>query len=224
MKILIVRHAEPDYSIDSLTPKGWREAELLSRRLSRLRARDTARATLDKLGREATILPWLREFPGKIQRECDAAPRIPWNLEPQYWTGRPLLFDREGWLRDLVVAAGDVPETYTRTVAALDGLLAEHGYRRDGLIYRCAQNTARTLLFFCHFAVGMVLISRFTGIAPPLLWQGLFMPASSVSTVITEERVKGEVFWKVQSIGDTSHLYAADEPVSRAGLYDEVLP
>ena len=28
MRILIVRHAEPDYAIDSLTPTGWKEAEL----------------------------------------------------------------------------------------------------------------------------------------------------------------------------------------------------
>ena len=53
MKILIVRHADPDYSIDSLTKTGWREAELLSQRLTKLdvtafyqsplgRAQDTA--------------------------------------------------------------------------------------------------------------------------------------------------------------------------------------
>ena len=62
MKILLVRHAEPDYTIDSLTPKGRREAELLSRRLCKLdvknfyvspqgRARDTASYTLSKLNR-----------------------------------------------------------------------------------------------------------------------------------------------------------------------------
>ena len=28
MKIIFIRHAEPDYSIDSLTEKGWREAEI----------------------------------------------------------------------------------------------------------------------------------------------------------------------------------------------------
>ena len=33
MNIYIIRHAEPDYARDSLTEKGWREAELLSRRL-----------------------------------------------------------------------------------------------------------------------------------------------------------------------------------------------
>lgn len=36
MKLLIVRHGDPDYSIDSLTPKGWHEAELLKNRLTKL--------------------------------------------------------------------------------------------------------------------------------------------------------------------------------------------
>ena len=34
MKIHIVRHGEPDYSIDSVTPKGAREVQLLADRLS----------------------------------------------------------------------------------------------------------------------------------------------------------------------------------------------
>ena len=36
MKLLIVRHGDPDYTIDSLTEKGWREAEFLSERLTKL--------------------------------------------------------------------------------------------------------------------------------------------------------------------------------------------
>lgn len=36
MRFVIVRHGDPDYSVDSLTPKGWREAELLSERLTKL--------------------------------------------------------------------------------------------------------------------------------------------------------------------------------------------
>ena len=76
MKIMIVRHAEPDYSIDSLTEKGRVEAELLSRRLCREkdvlgyyvsplgRARETARYTMEKLGSQAEVLPWLEEFRG----------------------------------------------------------------------------------------------------------------------------------------------------------------
>ena len=30
MKLLIVRHGDPDYDIDSLTEKGWKEVEYLS--------------------------------------------------------------------------------------------------------------------------------------------------------------------------------------------------
>ena len=32
MRIIIVRHGEPNYEIDSLTEKGWKEAELTSRK------------------------------------------------------------------------------------------------------------------------------------------------------------------------------------------------
>ena len=36
MKLLIVRHGDPNYEIDSLTEKGWREAEYLSEKLKNL--------------------------------------------------------------------------------------------------------------------------------------------------------------------------------------------
>ena len=73
MRLLIVRHGDPDYSIDSLTEKGWKEAEYLSERLSKLdvkdfyvsplgRAKDTASFTLKKMNRTAVECDWLREF------------------------------------------------------------------------------------------------------------------------------------------------------------------
>ena len=72
MKLLIVRHGDPDYTIDSLTEKGWREVEFLSERLTKLeirdfyvspwgRAKDTASPTLKKMNRTATECDWLRE-------------------------------------------------------------------------------------------------------------------------------------------------------------------
>ena len=32
MNLIFIRHAEPDYTIDSLTEKGFREAEMLANR------------------------------------------------------------------------------------------------------------------------------------------------------------------------------------------------
>ena len=68
MKLLIIRHGDPDYTIDSLTEKGWREAEYLSQRMASLdikdfyvsplgRARDTASLTLKRMGRTAQECP-----------------------------------------------------------------------------------------------------------------------------------------------------------------------
>lgn len=59
MKLVFVRHAEPDYAHDSLTAKGRVEAELLARRLCQLdvkafyvsplgRAKATAAYTLNR--------------------------------------------------------------------------------------------------------------------------------------------------------------------------------
>ncbi len=61
MKIIFIRHGEPNYEIDSLTEKGWREAELLSKRTAKWnvtdfycsplgRAKDTASFTLKNRG------------------------------------------------------------------------------------------------------------------------------------------------------------------------------
>ena len=36
MKLLFIRHGDPDYTIDSLTEKGWKEAEFLSEKIAAL--------------------------------------------------------------------------------------------------------------------------------------------------------------------------------------------
>ena len=73
MKLVFIRHGDPDYSIDSLTPRGWKEAEALAARVAQWevddfyvsplgRAQDTAKVSLDAIGRTAETLDWLREF------------------------------------------------------------------------------------------------------------------------------------------------------------------
>ncbi len=232
MKLLIIRHGEPDYSIDSLTEKGWREAELLADRLSKLqirdfyvspmgRARATAKPTLERLGRTAEVLDWLHEFRGQIINPSTGERCIPWNLAPQYWTKQPELYDPVAWRDHALYRPGTVEKVFDETAAGIDALLLRYGYERDGGIYRCAENTCDTIALFCHFALGMAIVAHLIGVSPVVMWQGFFLPASSVTTFITEERVKGEVYFKCMQLGDTSHLYAASEPLSPAGLFPE---
>ena len=234
MRLLFIRHAEPDYSIDSLTEKGWKEAELLSRRLGRLnpaaiycfpmgRAKDTASFTLQKLGRSAEQLPWLEEFPCRIPRPDRGKPGIPWDLPDDVWTSHPQMYDKDAWAMDpLLQGLDDVAAAQRRVVEGFDALLERHGYLRSGPLYRPLRPNTDTLLLFCHLGVQFVLLSHLTGVAAPVLWQNFCVLPSSVTTVCSQQRQRDLCCFRVQSLGDTSHLYAFDEPPSSMGFFSEV--
>lgn len=232
MKILIVRHADPDYSIDSLTPTGWREAELLSERLTKLdvkafyvsplgRAKDTASLTLKKLGREATEYEWLREFASRIHRPDREDPIIAWDWLPADWTAEPRHFDRKAWCTTEIMQAGGVDREYQWVIEGLDGLLASHGYEREQDYYRVTAANRDTIVLFCHFGVECVILSRLLNISPMQLWHGACAAPSSVTTLTTEERRQGIASFRMSSFGDISHLYAAGESPSFTARFCE---
>lgn len=225
MRLIIVRHGEPDYEHDSLTEKGWREAELLSKRLCETdvtafyssplgRAEATSKPTLEKLGRTAEILPWLQEFPACRIDEKTGEAIFMWDILPEEWTAKKEYYDRDRWLEEKTVALGNGKAEYERVASGLDALLAKHGYVRDGELYRVERENRDTLVLFCHFGVEMVILSHLFGISPMILWHSFTALTSSVTTVYTEERKKGTAIFRCAGFGDISHLYAAGEPAS----------
>ncbi|WP_130837161.1 histidine phosphatase family protein [Lachnoclostridium sp. Marseille-P6806] len=234
MRLLIIRHADPDYSIDSLTETGWREAELLAERLSKEeisrfyvsplgRARDTASCTLRKTGREAAVLNWLQEFPPRILRPdvTDGSRRIAWDWLPQDWTARPMFYDAERWCEDPIMREGRVGEAYREVCIGFDALLAEHGYIRDGKYYRAERPNHDTIVLFCHFGLEGVLLSHLANVSPMIFWHSFCAAPSSVTTVYTEERRQGTASFRISAFADISHLYAAGEKPSFAARFRE---
>ena len=234
MKLVIIRHGDPDYERDSLTEKGWREAELLAERISRLevkeffvsplgRARDTASCTLNKMCRTAETLDWLQEFPPRILRpDADGRRRIAWDWLPQDWMAEPRYFTRENWTDTDIFREADVGEAFERIIQSFDRLLAEHGYVRDGNFYRVERPNRDTLVFFCHFGLECVLLSHLMNMSPMILWHGMCAAPTSVTTVITEERRQGKAIFRVNSFGDISHLYVAGEEPAFAARFCEI--
>lgn len=231
MKLLIVRHADPDYSIDSLTPQGHIEAELLSQKLSKLdvkafyvsilgRAKDTANYTLKKMNRTATVCDWLQEFAGFMEG-ADGSKRIPWDWRPKDWSGEERFYDKDAWLDVPVMTTGTVRAEYERVTSELDKLLAAHGYERSGYIYNAVNANEDTVILFCHFGVECVLLSHLLNVSPMVLWHGCCAAPSSVTTLVTEEREKGIASFRMSSFGDVSHLYAGGEEPSFAARFCE---
>jgi len=175
MKLLIIRHADPDYENDTLTEKGWKEAELLSNRISALdvkefyvsplgRARDTASVTLKKMNRTAEVLPWLREFHAPVYDEKLGRERICWDFLPEDWTIIDEYYNKNLWHMAPVMKKGNVILEAKKVFEGIDKILEKNGYVREGNLYRAINPNRNTIVLFCHFAVECVILSHLLGI------------------------------------------------------------
>ncbi len=233
MRILFVRHADPDYEHDCLTEKGRREAALLCERLKREkidyfytspmgRAKETCLAVAKEFDRPVVEKPWLREF--DIQLELPTGEKRPmiWDMLPAFWANKEQMYDRRAWHQQPFYKAAGVDTAYKTVCNALDELLSAHGYIRDGENYKTEQGNTDTIAIFCHFGIETVLFSHLCGVSPiPLLHHFVALP-SSVTTIYTEERRKGVVSFRCCGFGDIGHLYAGQETPSFAARFCEV--
>ena len=218
MRILLIRHGDPDYVNDTLTEKGRREAALLAKRAVSMnmgecyksplgRAKDTATPCLEVTGKTAEILDWLQEFPAQVDLnknpELEKAypdvkkegehflPRIAWDMVPGYWTEHEAYMDKNAW-------------------------------RETEVAHYCVEKESdETVTFFCHFGISCVLLSHLWNVSPFVLWHCLALAPTSVTEVVTEEREQGTAYFRGLKVGDISHLYAGGEEPSFAARFCE---
>lgn len=233
MRLIIVRHGDPNYEIDSLTETGWKEAELAADRLSKMdikdfyvsslgRAQDTASCTLKKMHRTGITCEWLREFWPRIQRpDVTDELKNSWDWLPQDWTTEPRFYNEETWTEPKAMKDGKVKEAYEEVCENFDRVLAEHGYVRENNYYRVESANSDTLVFFCHFGMECVLLGHLLHVSPMILWHGFCAAPASITTIYSEERREGIASFRVSAFGDISHLYAAGEEPSFSARFCE---
>lgn len=231
MKLLLIRHGDPDYSIDSLTERGHMEAKLLAERIAPMdikayytsplgRAKKTAEYTLNKAGRTAEVLDWAREFTVLIDNG-KGGKRIAWDMLPEDWTKVPEYYDKDKWTDVPVMKNADMSSGAAEVYDGLDRLLERHGYRREGSLYRAVSPNEDTIALFCHFGVTCVMLSHLLGVSPMVLWHGTIAAPTSVTRVVTEERREGIASFRMTEFGDISHLYKYNEQPAFAGRFCE---
>ena len=250
MRLLLIRHGDPDYMHDTLTEKGEKEAALLADLLFREehiddiyvsplgRAQKTASFTAKKLGKPVTTLDWLQEFPAILdinQSETlrksytDTAKnpdgsyrnRIFWDMLPSAWSIGKGYLDNKEWRNSEIGRCSGLNELYDSVTGGLDSLLSQYGYERDGLLYHVREANTKTVALFCHFGVSCVLLSHLWNVSPFILWHCLGMQPSSVTELVTEERQEGIASFRGLRVGDISHLRAAGEDPSFMGRFCE---
>lgn len=146
MRIIFIRHGDPDYEHDTITAKGKREVKALTKRVIKWnvkefytsplgRAQATIAPALKKLKREQITLPWLQEFYYPAKDPETGEDHIMWDLKPEYFTGEEKYFDKNLWFDTDFIKSGDGARYYKMVTDGIDELLSSYGYKRNGMMY-----------------------------------------------------------------------------------------
>lgn len=239
MRIIFIRHGDPNYEKDALTEKGIREAKLLSERVASWdtitdiycsplgRAKETASYSLQRLNRDAVTYPWLKEFFYPIEDPSTGRHGVPWDFMPEYWTEIDSMYDRNLWKESEIYRSNpEILPAYEEVCTGIDGILGKYGYQRYRNYYATNHAAApdkqdATIVIFCHLGVTFMMMSHLLGISPAVLCHGFYIAPTSITILASEERIPGKAAFRAQVVGDTGHLRNGNEPVSTAGYFTD---
>ena len=147
MRIIFIRHGQPDYTTDTLDAQGKLEVAALTERTKHWkvedfyvstmgRAKETIAPTLACLGREATEYDWMREFTPRLIDPSTGEEHCAWDLMPQDYLKDPLMFDKDHWFDAALYQQNpEIKERALWIYKELDQLLEKYGYMRNGDAY-----------------------------------------------------------------------------------------
>lgn len=229
MRLYIIRHADPDYPNNTITSGGHLEAQALAKRmaaqgLDRIyaspmgRALDTMRYTSERLNLEANIEEWTQELSLKLE-ETPWGRLSHWDLPGEIIRTQKSMPTHETWHELDYYQQTLAPETFNRLKAASDEFLSRQGFERVGGKYRILrENNRDRVAVFCHGGFGLTWLAHLLEIPLTLVWSGFWLPPSSVTTILFDERSPGWATPRCIGLGDVSHLYEAGLPVRPRGI------
>src|ERR1039458_4304819 len=230
MRLYIIRHAEPDYENNTITPRGHREARALAKTLkeeglTRLyssplgRALHTAQYTAKATGLKVKVENWTRELSElKMDPIPPWEPLIAWDLPGEIIRENGEYLTHETWYRLPHWKPRHFQAAVRRGNRKSDAFLNRHGYKRVGGRYEARLENRERIAVFCHGGFGLTWLSHLLAIPLPLMWAGFWMAPSSVSTVLFDMRSRKWAVPRCIGFCDVSHLRLAGLPVSPHGI------
>ena len=224
MLFFYIRHGDPIYDPDSLTPLGHEQAKALSKRLCTyglddiysspsIRAQMTAQPTCDLLRKEKTLCPWADEG----LAWADFA--IPSSLGYHTWS----FYDPEileifnspklralgdKWYEHPDLVQYDFGKGVQRVNEAVDAYFLSLGYRhdRENARYEAVEHHNRRVALFAHQGFGIAFFSSMLDIPYPHFSTRFDFGHSSMSVVEFKPRGK-YVYPQVLQLSNDAHLY-----------------
>lgn len=228
MILYYVRHGDPIYQPNQLTPLGHMQAHAMAKRLavagideiycsSSQRAMETAQPLCDILKKEMILQEWCNEKYAYRTLSVPGPEKRIWGFNDadtrKLWATREILDLGHSWyehpaFRDTTFKTG-ILDIHKHADVFLEML----GYRRDDelLCYHAIRENHRKIALVAHDGMGGAILSHVLGIPYPQFVLRTGMGHSTVTVVEFRER-DGLVIPRVRTYSNDSHLYREGYP------------
>lgn len=236
MILYVIRHADPIYDPDSLTPKGKRQAEALGKRLAvhgldkiysspMIRAQMTAQPACELLGKKPEILDWTSEdLAGKYFGFHDPENGGNWvwafGINPTRYKTEENIALGDKWYEAYPFNESKAKEGYDIIMRESDAFMESLGYKREGLKYKILKHTDEKVAVFCHYGFGTTWLSHLLGINPIVFWSTFDINHSGVTIINFPKHSNGYTAPKVLALSDISHYYGDRLPMQFTNYLD----
>lgn len=229
MLLFYVRHGDPIYSPDSLTPLGERQAEAIAKRLSLYgiddiytsssnRAILTSKPTCEILKKEATVLDWCNEayaandFFFKSKEGIDT-----WCFYMQdiieIFNSKEVKALGENWAEHPAFADYNFKSGIERVKRETYAFLEQIGfaYDQEKGMYKSSKCGNKRIALFAHQGFGLLFLSTVLNIPYPMFCTHFDMTHTGM-TVIEFPECDGYITPKALTLSNDSHIYREGLP------------
>lgn len=230
MLFFYVRHGDPIYSPDELTPLGRRQAEAVSKRLAmhgidRIyastsnRAMQTAQPTCEILKKEMTLLDFANESHAWQELAVEYEGRRSWLFQNkrflELFTTKEIRDLGDKWYEHPEFAKYDLKKGLDRVSDESDKFFAELGYEHDRLTgkYKITRPNNERVALFAHQGFGIAFLSAVLDIPYPMIGKHFDMCHTGVTVIEFADR-GGYAIPKVLTLSSDSHIYREGLPTN----------
>lgn len=232
MLLFYIRHGDPIYNPDSLTPLGHRQAEAVAKRLalygideiyasSSNRAMLTAQPTCELLKKEKTILDWCHE--NHVWQELtfpiDEDGRKTWGFQHprirKIFVSPEMAKLGEKWYEHPVFEGTKFAAGNARIKEETYRFLEQLGFAYDEEkgMYKVLRKNEDRVALFAHQGFGLAFLSRVLGIPYPMFSTHFDMGHSGMTVI--EFKTDGEYCIPCTlTLADDSHIYREGLPTN----------
>ena len=228
MLLYVIRHGDPIYDPDSLTPKGERQAEALGRRLAlhgidkiyastNKRAQLTAKPACELMGKQMEICDWMSEDNAArdfMMHDPENDNRWCWSfgMDPIRYRTEETLALGDKWYEAFPFTHCNAKAGFERIQRESDAFLEGLGFKHEGVQYKVLNESNERVAVFCHYGFGTTWLAAMLDIPPVLFWSSFVMNHTGVTVLNFGSKKSGYTIPKVLAFSDVSHLYGERLP------------